>query len=218
MCGCTDKFSKEGLTFDDVLLVPQESNFLPREVDLSTRLTPKIRLNIPLMSAAMDTVTESRMAIAVAREGGIGIIHKNMTMDEQASEVDKVKRSEHGVIVDPFSLSPEHTLNDAEELMAKYKISGVPITRQDKLVGILTNRDLKFETDYTKPIGECMTQENLITAPAGGQRDDQGESGHSPGGGPPGGGQGHSSAAQNRKAPHCGCQRLSERPDHHQRY
>ena len=163
----TDKFSKEGLTFDDVLLVPQESNFLPREVDLSTRLTPKIRLNIPLMSAAMDTVTESRMAIAVAREGGIGIIHKNMTMDEQASEVDKVKRSEHGVIVDPFSLSPEHTLNDAEELMAKYKISGVPITRQDKLVGILTNRDLKFETDYTKPIGECMTQENLITAPEG---------------------------------------------------
>ena len=163
----TDKFSKEGLTFDDVLLVPQESDFLPREVDLSTRLTSKIRLNIPLMSAAMDTVTESRMAIAVAREGGIGIIHKNMTMDEQASEVDKVKRSEHGVIVDPFSLSPEHTLNDAEELMAKYKISGVPITRQDKLVGILTNRDLKFETDYTKPIGECMTQENLITAPEG---------------------------------------------------
>ena len=141
-----DKFAKEGLTFDDVLLVPRESNFLPREVDLTTRLTNKI----PLMSAAMDTVTESAMAIAMAREGGIGIIHKNMTIDEQAGEVDKVKRSEHGVIVDPFSLSPEHTLNDAEALMAKYKISGVPITEGEKLVGILTNRDLKFETDYSK--------------------------------------------------------------------
>lgn len=162
-----DKFAKEGLTFDDVLLVPRESNFLPREVDLTTRLTNKITLNIPLMSAAMDTVTESAMAIAMAREGGIGIIHKNMTIDEQAGEVDKVKRSEHGVIVDPFSLSPEHTLNDAEALMAKYKISGVPITEGEKLVGILTNRDLKFETDYSKKIKYSMTKDNLITAPEG---------------------------------------------------
>ncbi len=167
-----DKFAKEGLTFDDVLLVPQESNFLPSEVDLSTRLTNKIRLNIPMMSAAMDTVTESNMAIAIAREGGIGIIHKNMTMEEQAAEVDKVKRSEHGVIVDPFSLSPQHTLNDAEALMAKFKISGVPITEGNKLVGILTNRDLKFETDYTKRIDECMTKENLVTAPVGTTLDD----------------------------------------------
>lgn len=167
-----DKIIKEGLTFDDVLLVPQESNFLPREVNLTTRLTKKIKLNIPMMSAAMDTVTESNMAIAVAREGGMGIIHKNMTIDEQAAEVDKVKRSEHGVIVDPFSLSPEHTLNDAEELMHKYKISGVPITEGEKLVGILTNRDLKFETDYTKKIKECMTKENLVTAPVGTTLDD----------------------------------------------
>ncbi len=163
----TEKFAKEGLTFDDVLLVPQQSDFLPREVDLSTRLTKKIKLNIPLMSSAMDTVTESRMAIAVAREGGIGIIHKNMTIEEQAGEVDKVKRSEHGVIVDPFSLSPENTLSDAENLMGRYKISGVPITENGKLVGILTNRDLKFETDYNKKIKESMTKENLITAPEG---------------------------------------------------
>lgn len=163
----TDKFAKEGLTFDDVLLVPQESNFLPRDADLSTRLTNKIKLNIPLMSAAMDTVTEANMAIAIAREGGIGIIHKNMSIDEQAAEVDKVKRSEHGVIVDPFSLSPDHTLNDAEHLMAKYKISGVPITEGNRLVGILTNRDLKFETDYTQPIKNCMTKEGLVTAPVG---------------------------------------------------
>lgn len=162
-----DKFGKEGLTFDDVLLVPQESNFHPRETVLSTRLTNKISLKIPIMTAAMDTVTESSMAIAIAREGGIGIIHKNMSIEEQASEVDKVKRSEHGVIVDPFFLSPEHTLQDAEDLMAKFKISGVPITENDKLVGILTNRDLKFEVDYTKKIKECMTHENLITAPEG---------------------------------------------------
>ena len=162
-----DKFAKEGLTFDDVLLVPQQSNFMPRDVDLSTQLTQKIRLNIPMMSAAMDTVTEANMAIAIAREGGIGIIHKNMTIEEQAAEVDKVKRSEHGVIVDPFSLSPEHTLNDAEELMSKFKISGVPITENGKLVGILTNRDLKFETDYSQPIKNCMTKENLVTAPVG---------------------------------------------------
>ena len=163
----TDKFQKEGLTFDDVLLVPQESDFVGREAILSTQLTQKIKLNIPLMSAAMDTVTESNMAIAIAREGGIGIIHKNMSMEEQAAEVDKVKRSEHGVIVDPFSLSPNHTLNDAEELMSKYKISGVPITENERLVGILTNRDLKFENDYSKKIEECMTKENLVTAPVG---------------------------------------------------
>ena len=137
----SDKFGKEGLTFDDVLLVPQESDFHPKETDLSTRLTNKIRLGIPIMTAAMDTVTESSMAIAIAREGGIGIIHKNMSIEEQTSEVDKVKRSEHGVIVDPFFLSPDHTLQDAEDLMAKFKISGVPITENNKLVGILTNRD-----------------------------------------------------------------------------
>ena len=162
-----DKFATEGLTFDAVLLIPQESNFHPRETDLSTRLTNRIKLNIPIMTAAMDTVTESSMAIAIAREGGIGIIHKNMTIEEQANEVDKVKRSEHGVIVDPFFLSPEHTLWDAEDLMAKFKISGVPITENNKLVGILTNRDLKFELDYTKKIKECMTKENLVTAPEG---------------------------------------------------
>ena len=150
-----------------MLLIPQESDFHPRETDLSTRLTNKIKLNIPIMTAAMDTVTESSMAIAIAREGGIGIIHKNMSIEEQASEVDKVKRSEHGVIVDPFFLSPENTLQDAEDLMAKYKISGVPITENDKLVGILTNRDLKFEVDFSKKIKECMTHENLITAPEG---------------------------------------------------
>ena len=163
----TDKFQKEGLTFDDVLLVPQESDFVGREAILSTQLTQKITLNIPLMSAAMDTVTESNIAIAIAREGGIGIIHKNMSMEEQAAEVDRVKRSEHGVIVDPFSLSPNHTLNDAEALMSKYKISGVPITENERLVGILTNRDLKFENDYSKKIEECMTKENLVTAPVG---------------------------------------------------
>ena len=163
----SDKFGKEGLTFDDVLLVPQESDFHPKETDLSTRLTNKIRLGIPIMTAAMDTVTESSMAIAIAREGGIGIIHKNMSIEEQASEVDKVKRSEHGVIVDPFFLSPDHTLQDAEDLMAKFKISGVPITENNKLVGILTNRDLKFEVDFSKKIKECMTHENLITAPEG---------------------------------------------------
>ena len=150
----SDKFGKEGLTFDDVLLVPQESDFHPKETDLSTRLTNKIRLGIPIMTAAMDTVTESSMAIAIAREGGIGIIHKNMSIEEQASEVDKVKRSEHGVIVDPFFLSPDHTLQDAENLMAKFKISGVPITENNKLVGILTNRDLKFEVDFSKKIKE----------------------------------------------------------------
>ena len=158
---------KEGLTFDDVLLVPARSEVLPREVDLSIQLAKNIRLNIPMLSAAMDTVTDSRMAIAMAREGGLGIIHKNMTIEEQAAQVDKVKRSEHGVITDPFFLSPEHLISDAEELMSRYRISGVPITRDGKLVGILTNRDLRFETDYSKRIGEVMTSTNLITAPVG---------------------------------------------------
>ncbi|MBE5789300.1 MAG: IMP dehydrogenase [Clostridiales bacterium] len=158
---------REGLTFDDVLLIPARSEVLPRDVDLSIQLAKNIRLNIPMMSAAMDTVTDSRMAIAMAREGGLGIIHKNMTIEEQAAQVDKVKRSEHGVITDPFFLSPENLISDAEELMSRYRISGVPITREGKLVGILTNRDLRFETDYTKPIGEVMTKDHLITAPVG---------------------------------------------------
>ncbi|MDF2543237.1 MAG: hypothetical protein K0S47_2955 [Herbinix sp.] len=158
----------EGITFDDVLLVPAYSEVIPNQVDLSTNLTSKIKLNIPLMSAGMDTVTEHRMAIAMARQGGIGVIHKNMSIEEQAEEVDKVKRSENGVITDPFYLSPEHTLNDANELMSKFRISGVPITvNGKKLVGIITNRDLKFETDYTKQIKECMTSEGLITAKEG---------------------------------------------------
>ena len=157
----------EGITFDDVLLVPSYSEVLPSQVDLTTQLTKKIRLNIPLMSAGMDTVTENRMAIAIARQGGIGVIHKNMSIEEQAEEVDKVKRSEHGVITDPFYLSPEHTIQDANELMAKYRISGVPITVGKKLVGIITNRDLKFEEDFTKKIKESMTSEGLITAKEG---------------------------------------------------
>ncbi len=158
----------EGITFDDVLLVPAYSQVIPNEVDISTWLTKKIRLNIPLMSASMDTVTEHRMAIAMARQGGIGIIHKNMSIEEQADEVDKVKRSENGVITDPFHLSPENTLAEADALMAKYRISGVPITEESgKLVGIVTNRDLLFEEDYSKKIKECMTSENLITAPVG---------------------------------------------------
>ncbi|ADQ04935.1 inosine-5'-monophosphate dehydrogenase [Caldicellulosiruptor owensensis OL] len=162
-----DKIIKEALTFDDVLLVPQYSEVLPKDVDVSTYLTKTIKLNIPLMSAGMDTVTESRMAIAIAREGGIGVIHKNMTVEEQASEVDKVKRSEHGVIVDPFYLSPDNKIYEAMELMAKYRISGVPITVNGKLVGIITNRDIRFETDYSKPIKEIMTSSNLITAKEG---------------------------------------------------
>ena len=158
----------EGITFDDVLLVPQYSEVTPNMVDLSTNLTKTIKLNIPMMSAGMDTVTEHRMAIAMARQGGIGIIHKNMSIEQQAEEVDKVKRSENGVITDPFYLSPEHTLRDADELMAKFRISGVPIVKEDKtLVGIITNRDLKFETDYSKKISECMTSEGLVTAKEG---------------------------------------------------
>ena len=157
----------EGITFDDVLLVPAYSEVIPNQVDVSTYLTKKIRLNIPLMSAGMDTVTEHRMAIAMARQGGIGIIHKNMSIEAQAEEVDKVKRSENGVITDPFYLSPEHTLKDADELMAKFRISGVPITEGKKLVGIITNRDLKFEEDFDKKIKECMTSKNLVTAKEG---------------------------------------------------
>ena len=161
------KIIGEGITFDDVLLVPQYSQVIPNQVQLGTQLTKRIHLNIPMMSAGMDTVTEHDMAIAMARQGGIGIIHKNMSIEQQAEEVDKVKRSENGVITDPFSLSPEHTLADADSLMAKFKISGVPITEGKKLVGIITNRDLKFETDYSRKIKEVMTSENLITAPAG---------------------------------------------------
>ena len=161
------KFLKQGLTFDDVLLVPAESNVLPADIDLHTQLTKKIALNIPLMSASMDTVTEHRMAIAMARQGGIGMIHKNMPIEQQADEVDKVKRSENGVITDPFYLSPDHTLADANDLMKKYRISGVPITVGRKLVGIITNRDLKFETDLSKKISESMTSEGLITAREG---------------------------------------------------
>lgn len=163
------KIVKEGITFDDVLLIPAHSKVLPKEVDLSTRLTKNITLNIPLLSAGMDTVTEARMAIAMARQGGIGVIHKNMSIEAQADQVDRVKRSENGVITDPFSLSPEHYVYEANELMAKYRISGVPITEVDskKLVGILTNRDLRFEKDFDKKIKEVMTSENLITAPVG---------------------------------------------------
>ena len=161
------KIIGEGITFDDVLLVPAYSEVIPNDVDLTTQLTKTIRLNIPLMSSGMDTVTEHRMAIAMARQGGIGVIHKNMSISQQAEEVDKVKRSENGVITDPFSLSPEHTLEDADKLMAKFRISGVPITESGKLVGIITNRDLKFETDYSKKIKDAMTSENLVTAREG---------------------------------------------------
>ena len=162
------KIIGEGITFDDVLLVPQYSEVIPNQVSLATNLTKKIRLNIPMMSAGMDTVTENRMAIAMARQGGIGIIHKNMSIEAQADEVDKVKRSENGVITDPFFLSPDHTLADANNLMAKFRISGVPIVKDDrKLVGIITNRDLKFETDFSKKISESMTSEGLVTAPTG---------------------------------------------------
>ena len=162
-----DKFGLRGLTFDDVLLVPAASDVLPHEVDITTNLTRDIKLNIPMISSGMDTVTESRMAIAMAREGGMGVIHKNMSIEEQAHEVDKVKRSEHGIIVDPIYLSPQNLLSDAEELMRNYAISGVPITVDGKLVGIITNRDMRFENELSKPIGEVMTKENLVTAPVG---------------------------------------------------
>ena len=162
-----NKIVQEGLTFDDVLLIPAASDVLPAEVDLSTRLTDDIRLNIPLMSAAMDTVTESKLAIAIAREGGIGIIHKNMSIEEQASQVDKAKRSEPGATTDPFFLAPDNSVREAVALMERYKISGVPITKNGKLVGILTNRDLRFESNYDQPIDNVMTKENLVTAPVG---------------------------------------------------
>lgn len=162
-----EKFVKEGLTFDDVLLVPAFSQVIPRDIELKTKLSKNITLNTPLLSAAMDTVTESRMAIAIAREGGIGIIHKNMSIEEQFDEIDKVKRSENGVIVNPFYLSPDHLVTDANDLMAKYRISGVPICENGKLVGILTNRDLRFMTDFDVKISEVMTKDNLITAPVG---------------------------------------------------
>jgi IMP dehydrogenase len=162
-----DKFCKEGITFDDVLLIPAKSRVLPSEVDVVTNLTKKIRLNIPLMSAGMDTVTESRMAIAMAREGGVGVIHKNMPIEKQAAEVDRVKRSEHGVITNPFHLSPDHMIHDAAALMERYRISGVPITVNGKLVGILTNRDLRFETNYDRYIRDVMTKDKLIVAPVG---------------------------------------------------
>src|SRR4026209_1835315 len=159
------------LTFDDIVLVPQHSTVLPYQVDVSTRLTRKIRLNVPLISAAMDTVTESRLAIAMAQQGGLGVIHKNLSIAEQASEVDRGKRSESGMIVDPITLSPGHKIHEALELMKKYRISGVPITedgsKEGRLVGILTNRDLRFETNVQRPIAEVMTKENLVTVPVG---------------------------------------------------
>ena len=159
-----DKFIGEGLTFDDVLLVPDASDVLPKEVDLTSLATSNITLNIPIISAGMDTVTESRLAIAIAREGGMGIIHKNMTIEDQALEVDRVKRSEHGIIIDPIYLAPDNTIQDALDIMARYRISGVPITVEGKLVGILTNRDLRFERDNSKLISEVMTKDRLITA------------------------------------------------------
>ena len=162
-----EKFYKDGLTFDDVLLIPDRSDILPADISVNTRLTKDISLNIPLMTAAMDTVTEARMAIAIAREGGVGVIHKNMSIEAQADQVDRVKRSENGVITNPFYLSPDHIVADANELMAKYKISGVPICRNGKLVGILTNRDMRFLTDYSQKIEEVMTKDHLITAPVG---------------------------------------------------
>ena len=162
-----EKFLKEGLTFDDVLLIPAKSDVLPKEISVETRLTKYITLNTPLMTAAMDTVTEAPMAIAIAREGGIGVIHKNMSIADQADHVDRVKRSENGVIVNPFFLSPEHLVSDANELMGKYKISGVPICRDGKLVGILTNRDMRFLSDFSQKIEEVMTKDNLVTAPVG---------------------------------------------------
>ena len=163
-----NKFQKEGLTFDDVLLIPAKSDVLPRDVDVKVSLTETLNLNIPIISAGMDTVTEAEMAIAMARQGGLGVIHKNMSIEEQAELVDKVKRSERGVITNPFYLTPEHKVYDAEHLMAKYRISGVPIVNNEteqKLVGIITNRDMRFIQDYSVPINDVMTKENLITAP-----------------------------------------------------
>ena len=170
---CSDKFGKQGLTFDDVLLIPGASDVTPNMIDLHTTLVKGVELNTPIMTAAMDTVTEAKMAIAIAREGGIGIIHKNMTIEQQADEVDKVKRSENGVIANPFSLTEDHVVADADSLMGKYKISGVPIVdNQGKLVGIITNRDMRFLTDFNEKIGNVMTKDNLITAPVGTTMDD----------------------------------------------
>ncbi|MGN1340284.1 MAG: IMP dehydrogenase, partial [Oscillospiraceae bacterium] len=166
-CNYNEKFVKEGLTFDDVLLIPAKSDVTPNMIELKTNLTKNITLNTPIMTSAMDTVTESRMAIAIAREGGIGIIHKNMSIEQQVDEVDKVKRSENGVIVNPFFLSPQDNVYDADALMGKYKISGVPVVENGKLVGILTNRDLRFITDFNQKIGEVMTKDHLVTAPVG---------------------------------------------------
>jgi IMP dehydrogenase len=163
----SDPFAKEGLTFDDVLLIPQESHILPAEVDLRAHLAADVYLGIPILSAAMDTVTESRMAVAIAREGGIGIIHRNMTIEQQAEEVDRVKRSESGMMENPITLPPDALLSQAEELMQRFHISGVPITQGDKLVGILTNRDIRFVTDFNQPVSQCMTSESLVTAPLG---------------------------------------------------
>lgn len=162
-----ERFMKEGITFDDVLLLPARSKLMPRDIAICTRLTQKISLNVPIVSAAMDTVTESRMAIAMAREGGIGVMHRNMNIKRQAEEVDRVKRSEHGVITNPFYLSPTHTINDAAALMERYRISGVPITENGRLVGIFTNRDLRFEKDFSRLIKDAMTKDNLVTAPEG---------------------------------------------------
>ncbi|MCL1952352.1 MAG: IMP dehydrogenase [Oscillospiraceae bacterium] len=162
-----ERFTKEGLTFDDVLLVPGESDFLPKDADIGAHLSQRLRLNTPILTAAMDTVTEARMAIAIAREGGIGVIHKNMSIEQQASEVDKVKRSENGVIVNPFFLAPENTVREADALMGRYKISGVPICRDGRLVGILTNRDLRFLEDFDQPIADVMTKEGLVTSHVG---------------------------------------------------
>lgn len=162
-----EKFKTKGITFDDVLLIPASSSVLPKDVDTSSYLTQEIKLNIPIVSAGMDTVTESRLAIAMAREGGIGVIHKSMSIERQAIEVDRVKRSEHGVIIDPLFLSPTHLISDALAIMERYRISGIPITVENKLVGILTNRDLRFETEFHRPIHEVMTKENLVTAPEG---------------------------------------------------
>ncbi|HYG60703.1 MAG TPA: IMP dehydrogenase, partial [Symbiobacteriaceae bacterium] len=164
-----EKFGPEALTFDDVLLVPARSEVLPRDVDISTRLTRTIKLNIPLLSSAMDTVTEARMAIAIAREGGVGIIHKSMAAQAQADEVDKVKRSEHGVIADPIFVHPDDMVDRALEMMSRYRISGTPVVERGshKLVGILTNRDLRFEDNWHQPVANIMTKENLITAPVG---------------------------------------------------
>ncbi|MDW8339656.1 MAG: IMP dehydrogenase, partial [Thermoleophilia bacterium] len=162
------KFGKEGLTFDDVLLVPAESHVLPNDVSTVTRLTPRITLKVPIVSAAMDTVTEARLAIALAREGGIGIVHRNLSIEDQVAEVDKVKRSESGMIVEPITLRPDEPVSKALELMARYRISGVPITDEEGvLVGILTNRDLRFETDTAQPVSALMTSRGLVTAPVG---------------------------------------------------